>query len=107
MHKRTISIHCSLVYAAFIIGVLSISAFIRCSKDPTSAEKENNQLEYVSPEEVGYSSEKLDEARQFAEQSGYVAYSAEFDQSFCFSLTTCSEFTDHLSERSDDLEFVK
>jgi hypothetical protein len=27
-----------------------MSAFIRCSKDPTSPERDDNQLEYVSPQ---------------------------------------------------------
>jgi CubicO group peptidase (beta-lactamase class C family) len=85
MYKRKTSIHCSLVRAAFIIGVLSISTFVSCSKDPTSAEKDDNQLEYVSPEEVGYSSEKLDEARQFAQQSGYAAIMALYDAKVFFS----------------------
>jgi len=85
MYKRKIFIHCSLVSAAFIIGILSFSTFIGCSKDPASAEKDNNQLEYVSPEEVGYSSEKLDEARQFAEQSGYAAIMALHDGKVFFS----------------------
>jgi CubicO group peptidase (beta-lactamase class C family) len=85
MHKRKISIHYSLVSAAFMIGVLSISTFISCSKGPTSPKNDDNQLEYVSPEEVGYSSEKLDEARQFAEQSGYAAIMALYDGKVFFS----------------------
>ncbi|KPJ65733.1 hypothetical protein AMJ44_09610, partial [candidate division WOR-1 bacterium DG_54_3] len=85
MHKNKISIYCSLVSGAFIIGLLSISVFIGCSKDPTSSGKDDNELEYVSPEEVGYSSEKLDEARQFAEQSGYAAIMALYDGKVFFS----------------------
>ena len=85
MRKKKIYIHRSLVSAAFIISMLSMSTFISCSKDPTSAEKDDNQLEYVSPEEVGYSSEKLDEARQFAEQSGYAAIMALYDAKVFFS----------------------
>jgi len=85
MHKRKMSIHCSLVRVAFIIGMVSISIFISCSKDPTSSAKDDNQLEYVSPELVGYSSEKLDEARQFAEQSGYAAIMALHDGKVFFS----------------------
>jgi len=85
MHKRKISIYCSLVSAAFIIGLLSISIFVSCSKDPTSSSKDDNQLEYVTPEEVGYSSEKLNEAQQFAEQSGYAAIMALCDGKVFFS----------------------
>jgi len=85
MHKKKISIYCSLVSAAFIIGLLSISIFISCSKDITSSAKDDNELEYVTPEEVGYSSEKLDQARQFAEQSGYAAIMALYDGKVFFS----------------------
>ena len=35
-----------------------------------------NELEYVIPEDVGYSSQKLEEAKQFAEQSGFNAVMA-------------------------------
>ncbi|UCE19266.1 MAG: serine hydrolase [Gemmatimonadota bacterium] len=80
-HKK----YCSLVSVAFIIGVLSIGLFIRCSKDPTSSTKDDNELEYVTPEEVGYSSDKLDEAEQFAEQSGYAAIMALHDGKVFFS----------------------
>ena len=78
-------IHCSLVRAVFIIGMLIISIFISCLKDPTSLTKDDNRLQYVSPEEIGYSSEKLDEARQFAEQSGYAAIMALHDGKVFFS----------------------
>jgi CubicO group peptidase (beta-lactamase class C family) len=40
---------------------------------------------YVTPEEVGYSSEKLAEAKQFAEQSGYAAIMALHDGEVFFS----------------------
>ncbi|KPJ63462.1 hypothetical protein AMJ44_14445 [candidate division WOR-1 bacterium DG_54_3] len=59
--------------------------FISCSKNPTSPAKDDNELEYVTPEKVGYSSEKLDEARQFAEQSGYAAIMALYDGKVFFS----------------------
>jgi len=48
-------------------------------------EKADNKLEYVAPEEVGYSSQKLDEARQFAEQSGYAAMMVLHDGKVFFS----------------------
>ena len=85
MHKRKISMSCSLVSTAFIIGLLSMSICIRCSKDLTSPAKDTNQLEYATPEEVGYSSEKLEEAKQFAEQSGYAAIMALHDGKVFFS----------------------
>jgi len=79
MSQRKLPIHSIMVSLTLIITVLSLSLFIHCSKDPTSPEKDDNQLEYVSPEEVGYSSEKLEEARQFAEQSGYATVMALCD----------------------------
>jgi len=85
MHKKKMSIYCTLVSAAFIIGLLSISIFISCSKDPASSAKDDNQLEYVTPEKVGYSSEKLAEAEQFAEQTGYAAIMALHDGKVFFS----------------------
>lgn len=79
MRQKKYPIHFTLVSIALIIAVMSLSLFIQCSKDPTSPEKDDNQLEYVSPEEVGYSSEKLEEASQLAQQSGYAAVMALYD----------------------------
>ncbi|MFC1683318.1 serine hydrolase domain-containing protein [Candidatus Zixiibacteriota bacterium] len=73
------------INAALIIGVLSFSTFLNCSKDPQSADEDPNRLEYVFPEEVGYSSDELAEARQFAEQSGYAAVMALHDGKVFFS----------------------
>ncbi len=79
MHRIKISINYYLVRPAFIIVLLSLSIFFSCSKDPTSSAKDDNQLKYVTPEEVGYSSQELAEAEQFAEQSGYAAIMALHD----------------------------
>lgn len=79
MHKTRIPIYHYLVSATNIIMLLSFSIFISCSKDSTSPEKDDNQLEYVTPEEVGYSSQQLNDAKQFAEQSGYAAVMALYD----------------------------
>jgi hypothetical protein len=79
MRQRKSLIHIALVSVALLIAILSLGMFIHCSKDPTSIDEDTNQLEYVSPEEVGYSSEMLEEARQFAEQSGYAAVMALCD----------------------------
>jgi len=65
--------------------VLTIALFTCCSDDPASPAKDDNQLEYVTPEEVGYSSLELDQARQFAEQSGYAAVMALYDGKVFFS----------------------
>jgi hypothetical protein len=79
MRHRQSAIHHTPVSLALIIALLSLNLFIHCSKDPISPEEDTNQLEYVSPEEVGYSSEELEEARQFAEQSGYAGVMALHD----------------------------
>jgi CubicO group peptidase (beta-lactamase class C family) len=73
------------VSAAVIIVLLSIGTLSGCSKDTASSTKDENQLEYVTPEEVGYSSEKLNEVRRFAEQSGYAAMMALHDGKVFFS----------------------
>ena len=59
------------------LGLITIVA--TCGGGGGSSGNNENQLEYVSPEEVGYSSEKLEEARDFAEQSGYAAVMALYD----------------------------
>lgn len=74
-----------LVNIVFIVVLLSFSIFISCSSKTTSSKKNGNQLEYVTPEEVGYSSEKLDAAKEFAEQSGYAAIMALHDGKVFFS----------------------
>jgi len=79
MCQRESPIHVSVVSIALVAAMLILIAFIRCSNDPVSPEKDDNQLEYVSPEDVGYSTEMLEEARQFAEESGYAAVMALCD----------------------------
>ena len=65
--------------AASIIILLSFIVFISCSDHPTPPVSDENKLEYVTPEVVGYSSEKLNYAKQFAAQSGYAAVMALYD----------------------------
>jgi hypothetical protein len=79
MHNTRLPIYHYLVSATLIISLISLSTFISCSKDSTSPEIDENQLEYVTPEEVGYSSQQLNDAKQFAEQSGYAALMALYD----------------------------
>lgn len=47
--------------------------FASCSVAPTETDKNTADLEVIRPEDVGYSSEKLKAAYNFAEQSGYNA----------------------------------
>ena len=85
MLQKNSFIHSLLVGLVVTIVLFVASTFFSCSKDPTSSEKDDNQLEYVTPEEVGYSSEELVEAGQFAEQSGYAAIMALHDGKVFFS----------------------
>lgn len=79
------SIRRFLARISFLVGVLSAGVFISCSDDPVSSIKDDNRLEHVSPEEVGYSSQELDEVKHFAEQSGYAAMMALHDGKVFFS----------------------
>jgi len=63
--------------------VPSTSAPIPPTSTPTPAFE--NELEYVTPEDVGWSSEKLEEAGKFAEQIGSAAVMALYDGKVFFS----------------------
>jgi CubicO group peptidase (beta-lactamase class C family) len=56
-----------------------------CSDEPVAPVPDPNELEYVTPEDVGYSSQKLEDARQFAEQSGFDAVMTLYDGKILFS----------------------
>ena len=71
--------------------LLLIFIFSNCSEDSVSPVIDPNELEYVIPEDVGYSSQKLEEARQFAEQSGFDAVMALYDGKILFSWGTVSQ----------------
>jgi CubicO group peptidase (beta-lactamase class C family) len=70
-----------LVFAA----IFTLAVLTGCSDSPTSPGDEDNSLEYVTPEEVGYSSEALDDVRDAAEASGYAAVMALYDGKVFFS----------------------
>ena len=59
--------------------------FTGCSDKSTSPVENKNQLEYATPEEVGYSSTLLESAKQYAQQSGYAAVMALYDGKVFFS----------------------
>jgi len=85
MEKMNIHFIKYLMGVAIIISFLFSSIFIGCAEDPMSPPKDDNQLKYVTPEDVGYSSVKLEEAEQLAEQSGYAAMMALYDGQVFFS----------------------
>ncbi|NNG25971.1 MAG: serine hydrolase [Ignavibacteriaceae bacterium] len=76
---------------SLMMVLLLIFIFSNCSEDSVSPVNDPNELEYVIPEDVGYSSQKLEEARQFAEQSGFDAVIALYDGKILFSWGTVSQ----------------
>jgi len=72
-----------------MIGSFTIVAIILfiavCFKGEPSKSKEKNELEYIVPEEVGWSSVKLEEAERYAEQIGSAAVMALYDGKVFFS----------------------
>jgi CubicO group peptidase (beta-lactamase class C family) len=82
----------SLGKIIFSIMLLTmIFLFSNCSEDSISPVNDPNELEYVIPEDVGYSSQKLEEARQFAETSGFDAVMALYDGKILFSWGSVSQ----------------
>jgi CubicO group peptidase (beta-lactamase class C family) len=64
---------------------LGTVVYLGCSDDTVTPTDYDNTLEYVSPEEVGWSSVQLADAELFAEQSGYAAVMALYDGKVFFS----------------------
>jgi CubicO group peptidase (beta-lactamase class C family) len=64
---------------------VAIALLAACSEDPVTPTQIDDVLEYVFPEEVGWSREKLETAEQLAEQSGYAAVMALHDGKVFFS----------------------
>jgi CubicO group peptidase (beta-lactamase class C family) len=76
---------CLIKYTTIII--LIIALFICCEDNPVDegGNENNNELEEILPEEAGYSSEKLEVAKQFAETSGFDAVMALYEGKVLFS----------------------
>ncbi len=73
-------------YAGTLLSLLLLVVILpACSDDTVSTETPTDGLEYVTPEDVGWDSQKLEEARQFAVQSGYDAVMAAYDGKVFFS----------------------
>jgi len=51
----------------------------------TPPEEQPDGLQYVTPEEIGWSSQKLESAKQLAQQSGYAAVMVAYDGKVFFS----------------------
>jgi len=76
---------------SYVMSLIMIFLFGNCSEDSVAPVVDPNELEYVIPEDVGYSSQKLEEARQFAEQSGFDAVMALYDGKILFSWGSVSQ----------------
>lgn len=69
-------------WASLVLLAVVVSG---CSGDRTGPEVGHDGLEYVTPEDVGWSSEELAAAGEFAAQSGYAAVMAVYDGKVFFS----------------------
>ena len=77
-----------------IIGVFTIVAIILFAITyfgSVTKSREINELEYVTPEEIGWSSAKLEEAKNYAEQIGSAAVMALYDGKVFLSFGNISQ----------------
>ena len=80
------NIYKCLYFSLIIIVTVILFFSAGCSDDPVKVEEGNSvELENISPEEAGYSSESLNDAKQFAETSGFDAVMALYDGKVLFS----------------------
>ena len=89
--KTKINKYLSRIIKMFAL-VLGLGIWSNCSDeivDPPYTG--NNGLGYVTPEDVGYSSSKLEEAKQFAEKTAFDAVMALYDGKVIFSWGEISE----------------
>ncbi len=70
---------------AAILGFAAAVFAAGCSDDPASPPESENPFQYVSPEDVGWSSDKLADAAEYAAQTGYSAVMAACDGKVFFS----------------------
>ena len=76
--SRTLSAIAALLVLAGIV-------LLACSESPTSTGGDSDALVYVTPEDVGYSSEALEEAEEALEAAGFAAMMALCDGKVFFS----------------------
>ncbi len=81
----TAFIHRRMRKPVLLVALLTVISMWSCSKNSAPTEADGNKLEYVSPEDVGYSSVKLLEAKQFPRQSGFAAMIVLYDGKVFFS----------------------
>jgi len=73
------------ILIVLVSGLAVMSRGCSEASEPPGSEVPADALQYVTPEDVGYSSQKLDEAKQFAVQSGYAAVMAASETNVFFS----------------------
>ena len=76
-------LHLITIIGLFTIAIIVLFAVTYCGSVTKS--KEMNELEYVVPEEIGWSSVKLEEAKNYAEQIGSAAVMALYEGKVFFS----------------------
>ncbi len=76
--------HAGCWLAKILPLVILLILYNACSDDPVTS-NEQDVLQYVSPEEVGWSSQKLNAITPMVEQSGYAAMMAVYDGKVFYS----------------------
>lgn len=79
MHRVSFSLASPLRLLSCVLTALSLAGISSCSDDPLAPKRPQDGLETVQPEDIGWSPDKLELARQFAEESGYAAVMAAYD----------------------------
>lgn len=78
-----------IIIGAMVIAIIIL--FIIVCFGSGEKNKEINELEYVIPEEIGWSSAKLEEAKNYAEQIGSAAVMALYDGKVFLSFGNISQ----------------
>jgi CubicO group peptidase (beta-lactamase class C family) len=85
MHRKKTLDDGRLLHSVFTVSLILVFLLLNCTDETTPPEIDENRLTYITPEEVGYSTDKLNTAKEFAEQSGYAAIMALYDGKVFFS----------------------
>ena len=79
--RMTIEAHLTGASLVLLAGV----CLAGCSPTTTDPPQPSDGIQYVSPEQVGWSTQKLEPAKLFAAQSGYAAVMAAYEDKVFFS----------------------
>lgn len=79
-----------IIIGAIVIAIIILFIIVSSESTPPK-NKEVNELEHVTPEEVGWSSAKLEEAEKYAEQIGSAAVMALYDGKVFLSFGNISQ----------------